>query len=199
MGTLYLGNTTAPGNPGNIASTSTLHSGNTLGNVIYVDACSPYPRGVSMGNPVSSPTANLTYPGGGASTLGNPGFSAHTTPTNPNLNFQQLYYQTMSHGPNIPPTGTGVPHGPIPDIFFPRTPAYVTPNPRAEGEVNDGVRDQIATTLMEFGFTQKGRARSYQKPYLKYFDMIPYPWGFRVPDLAKFTGHDAKTTYEHIG
>jgi hypothetical protein len=29
--------------------------------------------------------------------------------------------------------------------------------------------------------------------------MIPYPQGFWVPDLAKFTGHDAKTTYEHIG
>ena len=29
--------------------------------------------------------------------------------------------------------------------------------------------------------------------------MIPYPRGFRVPDLAKFTGDDAKTTYEHIG
>jgi hypothetical protein len=29
--------------------------------------------------------------------------------------------------------------------------------------------------------------------------MIPYPWGFRVPDLAKFMGDDAKTTYEHIG
>jgi hypothetical protein len=29
--------------------------------------------------------------------------------------------------------------------------------------------------------------------------MIPYPRGFRVPDLAKFTGDDAKTTYGHIG
>jgi hypothetical protein len=29
--------------------------------------------------------------------------------------------------------------------------------------------------------------------------MILYPWGFQVPDLAKFTGDDAKTTYEHIG
>jgi hypothetical protein len=28
--------------------------------------------------------------------------------------------------------------------------------------------------------------------------MIPYPQGFRVPDLAKFMGDDAKTTYEHI-
>jgi hypothetical protein len=120
-------------------------------------------------------------------------------PTNPNLNFQQPYYQTMSSGPNIPPTGTSVPHGPIPNIFFPRTPAYVTPNPRVEGEVNDGVRDQITRTLREFGFTPKGRAMSYQKQHPEYFDTIPYPRGFWVPDLAKFIGDDAKTTYEHIG
>jgi hypothetical protein len=92
-----------------------------------------------------------------------------------------------------------VPHGPIPDIFFPRTPAYITRNPRVEGEVNDGVRDQIARTLREFEFTQKGWARSYQKPYPEYFDMIPYPWGFWVPNLSKFMGDDAKTTYGHIG
>jgi hypothetical protein len=109
--------------------------------------------------------------------MGNTGFPAHTSPTNPNPNFQQSYYQTMAYGPNIPPTGTGVPHGPILDIFFPRTPAYVTPNPRVEGEVNDGVRDQIARTLREFRFTPKGRARPYQKPYLEYFDTIPYPQG----------------------
>jgi hypothetical protein len=93
---------------------------------------------------------------GGASTLGNPGFPAPTTPTNPNMNFQQPYYQTMAYGPNIPPTGTGVPHGPIPDIFFPTTLVYVTPNLRVEREVNDGVKDQIARTLREFGFTPKG-------------------------------------------
>jgi hypothetical protein len=52
--------------------------------------------------------------------------------------------------------GMGVPHSPIPDIFFPRTPAYVTPNPSVEGEVNDGVRDQIVRTLRKFGFTPKG-------------------------------------------
>jgi hypothetical protein len=150
-----------------------------------------------MGNPCTSVTANQPYPGG-TSTLGNPGFPAHTTATNPNPNFQQPYYQTMAYGPNIPPTGMGVPHGPIPDIFFPRRPAYVTSHLRVEGEVNDGVRDQIARTLREFGFTPKGRARSYQKPYLEYFDMIPYPWGFQVLDLAKFMGDDAKTTYEHI-
>jgi hypothetical protein len=131
--------------------------------------------------------------------LGNPGFPADTTPTNPNPNFQQPYYQTMAYGPSIPPMGTGVPHSPIPDIFFPRTPSYITLNLRVEGEVNDVVRDQIARTLREFGFTSKGQARSYQKPYPKYFDTVPYPWGFRVPDLAKSTGDDAKTTYEDIG
>jgi hypothetical protein len=195
---VYPGNTTTPGNPGNTASTSTSHPGNTSGNLIYVDTSSPYPGGVSMGNLGTSPTANLPYPGG-ASTAGNLEFPAHTTPTNPNPNFQQPYYQTMAYGPNIPPMGMGVTHSPIPDILFPRTPAYVTPNLRVEGEVNDGVRDHIARTLREFGCTSKGRARSYQKPYLEYFDMIPYPWGFWVPDLAKFTGDDAKTTYEHIG
>jgi hypothetical protein len=154
----YPGSTSAPGNTG------TLYPGNTSGNAIYVEASSLYPGGVSMGNLGTSPTANLPHPGG-TSTSANLGFLAHTTPTNPNLNFQQPYYQTMAYGLNIPPTGTGIPHGPIPDIFFPRTPAYVTPNPRVESEVNDVVRDQIARTLREFGFTPKGWARSYQKPY----------------------------------
>jgi hypothetical protein len=160
MGTLYLGKTTASGNPGNIASTSTIHPRNTSSNVIYVDASSPYPVGVLMGNPGTSPTANLPYLGG-ACTSDNPRFPAHTTLTNPNPNFQQPYYQTMAYDPNIPPTGMGVHHGPIPDIFFPRTSAYFTPNLGVEDEVNDGVRDQIARTLREFGFTPKGQARSY--------------------------------------
>jgi hypothetical protein len=76
------GNTTASGNPSNIASTSNLQPGNTSGNVIYVDACSPYPGGVLMGNLGTSPTANLPYLGG-TSTSGNPGFPANTTLTNP--------------------------------------------------------------------------------------------------------------------
>jgi hypothetical protein len=37
-----------------------------------------------------------------------------------------------------------------------------------------GVRDQITRTVMEFGFTPKGRTRSYQKPYPEYFDTITY-------------------------
>jgi hypothetical protein len=91
--TLYSGNTTAPGNPGNIASTTTLDLGDTSGNVIYIDASSPYLGSVLMGNPGSFLTANLPYPGG-TSTLGNPRFPAHTTLTNPNPNFQQGYCYT---------------------------------------------------------------------------------------------------------
>jgi hypothetical protein len=34
---------------------------------------------------------------------------------------------------------------------------------------------------------------------LNFFDMVPYPRGFRVPDFVKFAGEDSKTTYEHVG
>jgi hypothetical protein len=64
--------------------------------------------------------------------------------------------------------------------------------------MTEGVHVQITRTLREFGFTPKGHARVYQKPYPEYFDTIPYPRGFRVPDLTKFTGDDARTTYEHV-
>jgi hypothetical protein len=86
--------------------------------------------------------------GEGASTSVNIGFPAHTTQPNlgVNPNFQQPYYQTMPYGPNIPPMGTCVPHGPISNILFPRTSAYTTPNPQVEGD-NEGVRDQIARSL----------------------------------------------------
>jgi hypothetical protein len=69
---------------------------------------------------------------------------------------------------------------------------------RVEGGMTKGVRDQIVQTLREFGFTPKGRARVYQKPYLEYYNIVPYPQGFRMPDFAKFNGGDSKTTYEHI-
>jgi hypothetical protein len=152
-----------------------------------------------MGNLGVFPTSSIPYPGG-ASTLVNTGFPAHTTQLNSGVspNFQQPCYQTMAYGPNIPPMGTGVPHKPIPDILFLRTPAYAMPNPQVEGD-NEGVGDQIARTLWEFRFTPRGRARSYQKACPEYFDTIPYSWGFQVPDLAKFTRDDAKIMYEHIG
>jgi hypothetical protein len=157
MGTLYPGSTTAPGNTGVLTNTSTSHPGSTSGNVIYVDASSPYLRSTSMGNLGFFLATSIPYPRG-ASTLGNPGLPAHVTQLNPGLspNFQQPYYQTMAYEPNIPPMGICVPHGPILDVLFSRSPAYITPNPRINGEMNEGVRDPIAWMLTEFGFTPKG-------------------------------------------
>jgi hypothetical protein len=136
--------TVAPGNTGVLANTSTPYTvatGNTSGNVIYVDASSPYPGSTSMDNSGVFPTASIPY-SGRASTSVNTGFPAHTTQLNPGVssNFQQPYYQTMAYGSNIPPMGTGVPHRPILDILFSRTPAYATPNLQVEGD-NEGVRD----------------------------------------------------------
>jgi hypothetical protein len=106
----------------------------------------------------------------------------------------------MVYGMNIPPMGSGVPHGPMPNILFPRTPAYPTPNTGIEnyGGMTEGVREQIMRNLRGFGFNPKGCARAYQKPYPEYFDTIPYLQGIRVPGIMKFNGDDTKT-YEHVG
>jgi hypothetical protein len=137
------------------------------------------------------------------SSQGNQGVLANIGQSSPgvNLKVQQPFYHTMAYGPNTPPIGNGVPNGPVHDIFFPRTPAPNTPlmGNDVGGGMIEGVWDQIAWTLREFGFTPKGRAQVYQKPNTEYFDMIPYLHGFRVPDFMKFNGDDNRTTYQHIG
>jgi hypothetical protein len=67
------------------------------------------------------------------------------------------------------------------------------------GEMSDNVRDQVAQMLRDLGFSPKGRVRPYQKPCPDYFDYVPYPREFRVPDFVKFTGEGLRSTYEHIG
>jgi hypothetical protein len=87
-----------------------------------------------------------------------------------NPNPQQPFYQTVAYGPNIPPMGNGVPHGPVPNVMFPRVMGNTFNQAgagRVEGGMTEGVRDQIARTLREFRFAPKGRARSYQKLYPK--------------------------------
>jgi hypothetical protein len=107
----------------------------------------------------------------------------------------------MAYGLNIPPMGSCMPHGPVPDVLIPRTPAHDTCNTVNEnyGGMAEGVMEQIARMLSEFGFSLKGRTIVYQKPYLEYFDAMPYPHRFRVLDFTRFTGDDARTTYEHVG
>jgi hypothetical protein len=152
-----------------------------------------------MGNPGAFPTAIIPYPGG-ASSSGNPG-TCTCYPTKHECKPKFLAALLTNNGLRTQYTyhGHGCSSWTSSRCIFPRTPAYVKPNPRLKGEMDQGVRDLIARTLGEFGFTPKGRARSFQKPYPKYFDMIPYARDFWVLDLAKFTSDDAKTTYEHIG
>jgi hypothetical protein len=59
---------------------------------------------------------------------------------------------------------------------------------------------QLATVLREsFGIEPKGQERVYQKLYPDYYDQLPYPRGYTVPEFSKFSGDDGKTTLEHVG
>jgi hypothetical protein len=35
--------------------------------------------------------------------------------------------------------------------------------------------------------------------YPDYYDQLPYPRGYRVPEFSKFSGDDGKTTLDHVG
>jgi hypothetical protein len=111
------------------------------------------------------------------------------------MNLSQPFYQTMAYGLNMPPMGSGIPHRHVPNVLFHRTPALANP----QIAMMEGAREQIARTLREFGFTPKGCAIVYQKPYPEYFDVVPCPQGFIVPDFTRFIGEDVRTIYEHVG
>jgi hypothetical protein len=64
--------------------------------------------------------------------------------------------------------------------------------------MTDGVKEQIARTFRELGFTAKGCTKVYQKPYPEYFDTIRYPRGFQVPNFSEIIADDNKTTYEDV-
>jgi hypothetical protein len=58
----------------------------------------------------------------------------------------------------------------------------------------------LATIFREsFTIEPKGRWHVYKKPYPDYYDQLPYPRGYRVPEFSKFSGEDGKTTLEHVG
>jgi hypothetical protein len=64
----------------------------------------------------------------------------------------------------------------------------------------NNLTNQLAIILREsFSIEPKGRGRVYQKPYLDYYDQLPYPMGYRVPEFSKFSGDGGKTTLEHVG
>jgi hypothetical protein len=59
--------------------------------------------------------------------------------------------------------------------------------------------NQLATILHEsFIRDPKGRERVYQKPYPDYYEQLPYPRGYRVPEFSKCSGEDGKSALEHV-
>lgn len=65
--------------------------------------------------------------------------------------------------------------------------------------VPETLREQLVGVFREtFDVEPKSRARTYRKPYPDFYDTVPYPRGFRVPDFIKFTRDAGRTTLEHI-
>jgi hypothetical protein len=68
------------------------------------------------------------------------------------------------------------------------------------GMDSNNLTNQLAIILREsFDIELKGRGRIYQKSYPDYYDQLPYPRGYWVPEFSKFSGDDGKTTLEHVG
>jgi hypothetical protein len=77
------------------------------------------------------------------------------------------------------------------------TPARATVEP---GTIPINLTNQLTTILREFfGIEPKGQGRVLQKSYPNYYDQLPYPRGYRVPDFSKFSGEDGKTILQHVG
>jgi hypothetical protein len=60
------------------------------------------------------------------------------------------------------------------------------------------VRAKIQKMMYEnFGIQPKLVHILYRKPCPDYFDHVPYPKGYKVPDFVKFNRSDGKSTWEH--
>jgi hypothetical protein len=80
---------------------------------------------------------------------------------------------------------------------FDMMPTRATTEPGADP---NNLTNQLATILREsFGIEPKGRWRVYQKSYPNYYDQLPYPIDYRVPEFSKFSGEYDKITLEHVG
>jgi hypothetical protein len=122
----------------------------------------------------------MNFNSGTSNGQANSGVLVHATPPNAgiNLNLQQPFYKTI---PNILPTGNGVPHWPVPDVMFPRTPGSNTyqlgtdrSNDREGGggwligsETKSlGPFDSLVSTLGGAHTLIKSHTQSFSTPYL---------------------------------
>nr|AAT93985.1 putative polyprotein [Oryza sativa Japonica Group] len=78
----------------------------------------------------------------------------------------------------------------------PIRPPNLPPNQQGPNNMEDMISDVIRN---KFGIETRNRARTYKKTYPDYYDNVPFPQNYRVPEFAKFSGEDGKTTWEHVG
>jgi hypothetical protein len=105
-------------------------------------------------------------------------------------------YQNMPHFNTYDqPEADGFDFETPPQFPFRLQPIDMTP-PRAMAEPDadhNKLTNQLATILREsVGIEPKGRGCVDQKPYPDYYDQLPYPRGYSVPEFSKFSGRMVK-------
>jgi hypothetical protein len=88
-------------------------------------------------------------------------------------------------------------------LQFPFKPCLIDMTPaRATAKTGvdpNNLTNQLATILhLSFGIERKDRGCINQKPYPDYYDQLPYPRGYKVPEFSKFSREDDKTILEHV-
>jgi hypothetical protein len=59
--------------------------------------------------------------------------------------------------------------------------------------------DQISAILRDqFGILPKKWVIGYNKPYPSYYDLIPLPPKYRLPEFTKFSGAEGSSSIEHV-
>ncbi len=131
-----------------------------------------------------------------------PGF--HTTTSSADFNYYSSPVNTVGHATTHIPNAYNDPNRGYPhdtgygqyNNIVPQQPLFRPPNPPRP----ETMKDRTRTIIREnFGIKVRNRVRVYQKPYPDYYDNVPYPCGYIVPEFTKFNDEDSRTTWEHIG
>nr|ABA98057.1 retrotransposon protein, putative, Ty3-gypsy subclass [Oryza sativa Japonica Group] len=143
-----------------------------------------YPTGQTgpQAGPIAQHDAGLTGP---ARTFDPPVSAATTNPQIP---------------PHIPNVYNDISRGYPPDTrqsqynhIAPQTQPIRPPNPPQNPQGPNNMEDMISDIMRNrFGIKTRNRAKSYKKPYPDYYDNVPFPRNYRVPEFAKFSGEDAE-------
>ena len=137
------------------------------------------------------------------------------------VNFEPPHITVEYSVPSIPPEGSGVPRGPIPDdvyidllkrapVSFVQTMAQTDPiihrlasNTQAftSGNYEDDLttlKEDLANMVKTKLGVDMGRSRLFRKLYPDDFDLVSYPVGWRIPEFIKFSDDDNRTAWKHI-